>query len=267
MQAVQPQPHPGRVTARGPHAGGHAEHKVAVPHAVPGGSGSEVTCPRRQLRKLPDRCSSARSQDESPGSKRRHGRPPVAARAASPGRRGRRRHASLRNSALSSRTLFSPNDNNARAVLITQQDELHRRAPEALGGRFGRWRHRLWGWLGSYGYQAHRLVAALGVVLALAGGLAYVAGQVQTRPGHHAAERIAPASLSGTPCSTVELIGVGIDRGLPLGTTGLPARCDLDTGTRRGQAFTAVLWLLQALLWALATLAIAGYTGLVRKPA
>lgn len=159
-------------------------------------------------------------------------------------------------------------DNNARHVLIAQQEDLRRRAPDALGGWLGRWRHRSWGWLGRYGYRAHRVVAALAVVLAVAGGLGYVAGQVPTRPGHYAAERVASAVAdgAGTRCSTAELIGLGIDRGLPLGATGLRARCDLDTGTRRGQAFTYAVWLLQAMVWALATLALASYTGLVRKP-
>lgn len=167
-------------------------------------------------------------------------------------------------------------DGNAREVLIAQQEDLRRRAPEALGGRVARVRHRLWGWLGRYGYRAHRLVVVLTVVLALAGDTAYAAGQVPTRPGHHAAERVTPTGTSsvtgsspagpGTPCSTAELLGLGIDRGLPLGDTGLRARCDLDTATRRGQAFTYLLWALQALLWALATLTIAAYTGLVRKP-
>jgi hypothetical protein len=158
-------------------------------------------------------------------------------------------------------------DNNARHILITQQEDLRRRTPEALGSRIGRWRHRLWGWLGRYGYRAHRLVIALAVVLAFAAGLGYTAGQVSTRPGHHAAERVPSLTvIPGTPCSTAELIGLGIDRGLPLGTTGLRARCDLDTGTRWGQAFTYAIWALQALVWALATLTIAAYTGLVRKP-
>ena len=52
-----------------------------------------------------------------------------------------------------------------------------------------------------------------------------------------------------------------------LNADGLRARCDLDTATRWGQAFTYAIWALQALVWALATLAIAAYTGLVRKPA
>ncbi|WP_228122215.1 hypothetical protein [Saccharothrix syringae] len=166
-------------------------------------------------------------------------------------------------------------EGNARQVLIVQQEDLRRRAPEALGGRLARLRYRLWGWLGRYGYRAHRLVLALAAVLALAGGTGYTAGQITTGPGtdHHTAERVRPplpadtTIPAGTPCSTVELIGLGIDRGLPLGVTGVRARCDLDTSTTAGQVFTIVLWVLQALLWALATLTVAAYTSLIRKPA
>ncbi|WP_326945793.1 hypothetical protein OG439_40715 [Amycolatopsis sp. NBC_01307] len=160
-------------------------------------------------------------------------------------------------------------DNNAREILITQQHDLRRRTPQALGNRLARARHSLWGWLGRYGYRAHRLVTALAVVLTLAAALSLLAGHVTTHPGHHAAERVPPTTAKpdapGTPCSPVELIGLGIDRGLPLGTTGIRAHCDLDTTTGWGQTFTAILWALQALLWGLATLAIAAYTGLVRR--
>ena len=161
-------------------------------------------------------------------------------------------------------------DNNARHILITQQDDLRRRAPESLGGRLAQARHWLWGWLGRYGYRAHRLVIALTLVLTLAIGVGMIAGHVPTRPGHHAAERVPPAitptTTAGVPCSPVELIGLGLDRGLPLGPTGLRTRCDFDTATGWGQTFIVAIWTLQALVWALATLTIAAYTGLVRKP-
>ncbi|AUI59580.1 hypothetical protein [Amycolatopsis sp. BJA-103] len=161
-------------------------------------------------------------------------------------------------------------DNNARHILITQQDDLRHRSPDALGKPIARWRHWLWGWLGRYGYRAHRLVIALAATLILTGAIGYTAGHITTRPHHYAAERVQsptiPSTQPGTACSTAELIGLGIDRGLPLGATGLRARCDLDTATGWGQTFTYLLWTLQALLWALATLTIAAYTGLVRKP-
>ncbi|ONI89990.1 hypothetical protein ALI22I_13810 [Saccharothrix sp. ALI-22-I] len=123
--------------------------------------------------------------------------------------------------------------------------------------------HRLWGTLAGYGYRTRALALALLLTLIAAGFAGYLAGQVPTRPGHHVAERVA---ATGTPCSTVELVGLGLDRGLPLGATGLRAKCDLDTSTRAGQAFTVAIWIIQAVLWGLITLALAGYTNLIRKP-
>lgn len=129
--------------------------------------------------------------------------------------------------------------------------------------------HFLWGVLAGYGYRARRTAVALLLTLLVAGALGWWAGHVTTRPGHHAAERVAPASTPattpGVPCSFIELVGLGLDRGLPLGVTGLRARCDLDTAARKGQAFTAAIWLVQITVWGLATLALAGYTNLVRK--
>ena len=66
-------------------------------------------------------------------------------------------------------------------------------------------------------------------------------------------------------CSLLEQIGVGIDGGFPLGATGIRDRCDFDTTSRQGQAITATTWAPQALVWALATLVVAGYTGLIHR--
>lgn len=156
-------------------------------------------------------------------------------------------------------------DGNARKILISQQHDLRRHAPQALGGWLTRRFHWLWGALAGYGYRARRTAGALLIALAVAGGVSLWAGHVQTGPGRHAAEHTAATPAPGTPCSTVELIGLGLDRGLPLGPTGLRSRCDLDTQTAAGQMFTVLLWLVQAAVWGLATLVIAGYTGLVRK--
>ncbi|MET9225035.1 hypothetical protein [Lentzea sp. NPDC003310] len=153
-------------------------------------------------------------------------------------------------------------DGTVRRILMAQQTDLRRRSPQSLGGRLTRWFHWLWGVLAGYGYRARRTAAALLLVLAVSGALGWWAGQVPTRPGHLAAERVSSAA----PCSTVELIGLGLDRGLPLAMTGMRARCDLDTSSRKGQAFTAAIWLVQLAVWGLATLALAGYTNLVRKP-
>jgi hypothetical protein len=155
-------------------------------------------------------------------------------------------------------------DGNARWILIAQQQDL--RARGVIGGRTARFSHWLWGVVAGYGYRARRTAFALLLSLVLAGALGWWAGHWVTEGGHHAAERtVASGSPAGTPCSTVEQIGLGIDRGLPLASAGIRARCDLDTASGAGQVFTVVIWLLQALVWALATLALAGYTGLIRK--
>lgn len=153
-------------------------------------------------------------------------------------------------------------DGTVRRILMAQQTDLRRRSPQSLGGLMTRWFHWVWGALAGYGYRARRTAAALLLVLVAAGAIGWWAGQVPTRLGHLAAERVA----TGAPCSTVELVGLGLDRGLPLAMTGMRARCDLDTASRKGQAFTAAIWLVQLAVWGLATLALAGYTNLVRKP-
>ncbi|MBB1155455.1 hypothetical protein [Amycolatopsis dendrobii] len=154
-------------------------------------------------------------------------------------------------------------DGNARTILIAQQDDLRRRSPEALGGRMSRLFHWIWGTLAGYGYRARRTAAALLLALVAAGVLGLCAGATETQPGHHAAQRVA----TGTACSPVELIGLGLDRGLPIAPTGLRSRCDLDTASVSGQVFTAAIWGVQVAVWGLATLALAGYTNLVRKTA
>ncbi|MCE6997299.1 hypothetical protein LZG04_21190 [Saccharothrix sp. S26] len=159
-------------------------------------------------------------------------------------------------------------DNNAREVLIAQQHHLSRDSA-GVGGLLARAIHLLWGVLAGYGFRARRTAIALFLAVAVAGCLGWLAGQVETRPGHHAAERVRPATVQpdapGTPCSTVELVGLGLDRGLPLGVTGLRARCDLDTASTPGQRFTIAIWIVQFCIFGLATLAIAGYTNLIRK--
>lgn len=149
-------------------------------------------------------------------------------------------------------------DGDARRILITQQRD--HRARGDVGGPMSRFAHFVWGALAGYGYRTSRTAVALVLVLLLAAGLGWWAGNTPTGPASFAAQR-----PTGGSCSTVELFGLGIDRGLPLASTGIRAKCDLDTASQAGQWFTIGIWLLQAALWALATLALAGYTGLVRK--
>ena len=164
---------------------------------------------------------------------------------------------------LAARQKAAGHDRDARRTLIAQQQDL--RARGQIGGKLSIAVHWLWGALAGYGYRAGRTALALLVVLALAGGLGWWAGHTVIGPGQHAAQHTKSATDPGTACSGLEQIGLGIDRGLPLGSTGIRTYCDLDTASPPGEWFTLAIWVLQALVWALATLAVAGYTGLIRK--
>jgi hypothetical protein len=91
--------------------------------------------------------------------------------------------------------------------------------------------------------------AILTVVLGAGSGLA----QVRT-----------PPDSTASACTLVDRIGVGIDLGTPLISTGARAHCDY-TNTAAGEILTVSSWVLRLLAWALATLFIAGFTGAVRK--
>ncbi|MFI5587022.1 hypothetical protein ACIA5G_18390 [Amycolatopsis sp. NPDC051758] len=156
-------------------------------------------------------------------------------------------------------------DGNARRILIAQQQDLHHRAPEALGGWWSRRIHKLWGALAGYGYRTRRTALALASALAVAGVLGFMAGRV-AEGSHNVAERVSDfGAPAGRPCTTVELVGLGLDRGLPLSPTGIRARCDINPDVPGASLFTVAIWLVQAAVWGLATLALAGYTGLIRK--
>jgi hypothetical protein len=127
--------------------------------------------------------------------------------------------------------------------------------------------HRVWGALGGYGYRTGRIALTLLIVLLAAAGLGIAAGHIPTSPGRYVAMHTTQADTPHGPCSLTEQIGVGIDRGLPLGTTGIRDRCDFDTTSGWGQAVTWATWVLQLLVWALVTLFVAGYVNLIRKAA
>ncbi|MGH3627657.1 MAG: hypothetical protein ACRDRL_09485, partial [Sciscionella sp.] len=159
-------------------------------------------------------------------------------------------------------------DADARKILIAQQQDLRERGE--IGGFLIKIVHCLWGVLGGYGYRTGRIALALLIAVLAAGGMGFAAGNIPTSPGRYVAMHTAqtdPKDLNASPgpCSLTEQIGVGIDRGLPLSTTGIRSRCDFDTISRRGQAVTWASWVLQFLVWALVTLFVAGYVGLIRK--
>ncbi len=157
----------------------------------------------------------------------------------------------------------SGHESAAREVLISQQQDLRRRGD--IGGPLGKGAHRLWGALAGYGYRSSRAVLALVLVLMIAAGLGVAAGHISLGSGRYVTAHTSQAQLPGSPCSLVEQIGVGIDRSVPLTPARIGNRCDFDTSSPTGEAFTASTWVLQALVWALAALATAGYVGLIRR--
>ncbi|WP_143202746.1 hypothetical protein [Amycolatopsis sp. CB00013] len=148
-------------------------------------------------------------------------------------------------------------DQEARRVLIQQRrDQIQRRA---LTGRAERAWARLTGVVLGYGYQPWRALLGLLATFTLAAIVSVVLGS------HGALARVhTPPDPAPVNCTVVERIGVGLDLGTPLVSTGARARCD-TTRTATGQAFTLVGWGLRLLAWAFATLFVAGFTGAVRK--
>ncbi|HEU5472730.1 MAG TPA: hypothetical protein VFV67_18945 [Actinophytocola sp.] len=148
-------------------------------------------------------------------------------------------------------------DGQARRVLRLQRhDQIWRRA---LTGRAARAWARFTGVTLGYGYQPWRaLIGLLTVVIAavlLAVHLGAHGGLTQV---HN------PPSPTPMGCTVVDRIGVGLDLGTPLITTGAKARCEA-TNTPTGQILTVTGWVLRLLAWAFATLFIVGFTSAVRK--
>ena len=157
----------------------------------------------------------------------------------------------------------SGHESAARKVLIAQQQDLHHRGD--IGGPLSKSAHWLWGVLAGYGYRSSRSVVALMLVLTVAAGLGIAAGHTSLGPGRYVTAHTSQAQNPRSPCSLIEQIGVGIDRSVPLTPARIGNRCDFDTSSPAGEAFTAGTWVLQALVWTLAGLAIAGYVGLIRR--
>jgi hypothetical protein len=157
----------------------------------------------------------------------------------------------------------SGHESAARKVLIAQQQDLHHRGD--IGGPLSKSAHWLWGVLAGYGYRSSRAVVALMLVLTVAAALGIAAGHTSLGPGRYVTAHTSQAQNPRSPCSLIEQIGVGIDRSVPLTPARIGNRCDFDTSSPAGEAFTASTWVLQALVWTLAGLAIAGYVGLIRR--
>lgn len=157
---------------------------------------------------------------------------------------------------LADATRAAGHDGDTRKILIAQRrDQLNRRAVTARSERA--WA-RFTGVVLGFGYQPWRALLWLLAVVAIAIALTIIGGN------HGGLAHTERTGSAGTPCTTVERVGVGIDLGLPLIKTTARDTCTTTT-TPAGRTITATGWALQLAAWALATLFIAGFTGAVRK--
>jgi hypothetical protein len=143
-------------------------------------------------------------------------------------------------------------DRDVRHIRIAAQKDLLRRGQLS---RWGRLWHRITGLTVGYGYRPAVALAwfaaALATAILLVAGVAGPAGLVRGTSG---------------PCSLVGQVGVALNAATPLVKPDSSQPCQLVTSTGLGQFVTVSMWFLQVLAWAFATLFVAGFTGLVRKP-
>jgi hypothetical protein len=145
-------------------------------------------------------------------------------------------------------------DEDARAMLIAQQDHLRRSAdiPRRTRARLALLKLTL-----GYGYQSWR--AAVGLLITAVCAVTFV----------FTADRVTPAVKSpatGRSCKVIERVGLGVELAVPLVKVAGRSRCDLIPVQDDAEDAAAVAggWVFQALGWAFATLLVAGYSGLIR---
>ena len=159
-------------------------------------------------------------------------------------------------------------DGDVRAILMRQRRDQVERG--ALTHKTDRFWARLTGTLLGYGYQPWRallcLVGLLAVSVILTATLA--AQNALTHPVQQQQAPTARLTADGPlpPCSTIEVISVGLDLGTPFlpDTSTANSSCQI-AGNSTGAALAISRWVLQLGAWALAALFVAGFTGIVRK--
>lgn len=165
----------------------------------------------------------------------------------------------------------SGHDHEARATLVAQQEDRRLRVIQPAS-RIRSWALCALNAMTGYGYMAHRALIWLGVWAVVGAFVALGAGSMglQSSPGQSAPVAVlahvaqTPGGLP-TPCSVVDVIGLGLEWSVPLFATHASDTCVLDSMSPAGQGFTIASWVLRLVGWALATFAVAGYTGLVRR--
>jgi len=145
----------------------------------------------------------------------------------------------------------------ARLTRITQHDDELARKP--MGRTARAWGHIIKFTVG-YGYQPGRALALIAVVVILSSVLAFVLGS------HGALAQTDRTAKNGKPCTMIQEISVGMDLGLPIGTSLAREDCDLprNQGTTTAWLITTELGM-RSVAWALTALFAAAVTGALPK--
>ncbi|HET9895647.1 MAG TPA: hypothetical protein VFQ44_12030 [Streptosporangiaceae bacterium] len=164
-------------------------------------------------------------------------------------------------------------EQDARRVLIAQQDDRRGRGLAADGASLGAAIARAIARLGlrvqrvtiGYGYRTWPAFVITVFLAAVTAAVGWAAGHTHLA-GHRPVLYRAVSSTSArvVPCSTAEQLVFGIQAPFLVGPG--HGACALDTTKVTGEAYDAAFWAVSSLTVASATLAVAGYTGLVRRP-
>jgi len=165
-------------------------------------------------------------------------------------------------------------ERDARRILIAQQDDRRRRVVRPGEGARRRTRFRFWArrtglWFQKitigYGYRTWPAFVGVLVLAAIGAGLGIAAGHTHAGTTKQFAAYRPASELRKVDqnCSTVEQAALGVR--VPFLSNLGAGDCVLNTTSVAGEIYSAAIWTDQVLAWAAATLAVAGYTGLVRR--
>lgn len=146
-------------------------------------------------------------------------------------------------------------DSDARRVLILQQWDRIKRGES-------RWSAKVWGrFVGvtlGFGYQSWRALVLLAIVVSCTGAF-FCFSSVGT-------DGLVTNTSTMKPCSSLDRFLVGVGTSLPLVRVTTTSSCDFRPNNADGRALAVLAPVAQSAGWALSTLFVAGFTGIIRRP-
>ncbi len=146
-------------------------------------------------------------------------------------------------------------EKDARKIRILQQADLLIRGDLPYWSRM--W-HRVTGITVGYGYRPG--IALLWLLMVLASAMLLIIGIAGPLD-----LVLRNSSTGSVRCLVIEQAKLALDSVIPLIKTNNIHECKIDYSRNGGKVIIVCTWLLQALAWSLATLFVAGFTGLMKK--